>query len=158
MKFFSTNPLILLAQFFGLIVLFTTVVIIGGLLLFNDPLAGFKQASNIPTPTKFKATTVQKLVTEYADYSDGDGIEVTAYPTKDAIDGEKLLQDREWYGYSVYRLKDRPGATAEIYLLSKKGGLRGCQSYKLRCFLHKDHKGLKYLEEVAPINSGKIAP
>jgi hypothetical protein len=158
MKFFSTNPLILLAQFLGLIVLFAAVVIIGGLLLFNNPLAGFKQASNIPTPTKFKATTVQKLVTEYANYSDGDGIELTVYLTKTAIDAEKLLQSPEWYGLTVYKAKDSPRATAEIYLLSKKGDLRGCESYKPRCFLHKDHKGLKYLEEVPPINPGKVAP
>ncbi len=135
----------------ALLIILAVVLLIGGL-------------TSITQETKagllvFKSATVKALVNEYATYSDGDGIELkTVYLTLTALDPEKLLKSPEWYGFSVYKAKDSPRATEEIFFLSKRGDLRGCDKHRVRCVLHKYHEGLKYLEEVKCINSGQIAP
>lgn len=93
----------------------------------------------------YKPATVRNLATEFATYSDGDGIEIFAQPIATMLQFRDVFPEMEdkYYGFTVYKLVDPKHPKYEGFLLSKR--ILGNEMQKFRCVLHKYSSNEKFL-------------
>lgn len=94
----------------------------------------------------YKPAKVRALATEFATYSDGDGIIVSGKPIATTLRFKDLFPELpdDYYGYTVYRLVDPDHPQFEVFLLSKRM-LPGNMTVAFKSVLHKYSRNSKFL-------------
>lgn len=112
-------------------------------------------ATNLPIPKAkkaenglrvYKPATVRNLVTEFATYSDGDGIKIFGKAILfEGVDAKNFFPDlKDANQYAVYRMKDPQNSNFDVLLLSKRT-LQGNVIEEFSCVLRKFSRNDKYL-------------
>lgn len=126
-------------------------VIVIAMAIIAAVIVGYKELTPTVKETKvgllvFKPATVRNLVTEFATYSDGDGIKISGKALLlEGVDAKKFFPDLEGASsYAVYRLQDPKHPKFEVFLASKRT-LQGNETQEFSCVLHKFSRNDKYL-------------